>query len=474
MKPVWTAEEVEEEVSEKSLRNGAMKGSLAPQAARMGAPRGLDLGTNAKEIASASNGSILVPGREGRMRIPVRWLVLLAAFCLCADSVAQSQSSPPFQVYGGYSWLSNSLNGVPGSRQALNGWNAGVAFPPWHHLRFKLDYSMYRGSNQGEPQHAFLIMGGGQYEATIHRERFYAEALVGEGGLNGSWYKLNTTGYKNGNSGTIASFAEFLGGGVDTPIGLHAALRVEGGVQHSNFDPIEPVSQGSAPYHLAGIPTYFGRLSAGIVWIPRLGSAIRPPPLPASPVSVESELIFEGMNSVGHFKIFANSWWSYLSTAGIEYDRHSWGTFIGARLDYSAEILPVVILRQPTVTDEWGNPVGAGRTNREIVPGIAIMPIGIRLIWRDGARFKPYYVIKGGMTGYTQKAFSQFASYENFGLDQSIGMQFRINGRTDFRTGFGVFHQSNGFVVPSNPGLDEMNWNAGLCYHLGTAGRRSP
>jgi hypothetical protein len=56
------------------------------------------------------------------------------------------------------------------------------------------------------------------------------------------------------------------------------------------------------------------------------------------------------------------------------------------------------------------------------VPGIGILPIGMRLLWRDGARFKPYYVIMGGMIGYTQKTFSQYASYENLGLDQSIGI----------------------------------------------------
>jgi hypothetical protein len=404
---------------------------------------------------------ILPPGAQLR----IYWLVFLALFFPSANLTAQSPPAAPIQIYGEYSWVSNSFNGVPGSQQALNGWNAGIAFQQWHHLRFKLDYSMFSGTNLGDPQHAFMIMAGGQYEATLHRERFFAEALAGEGGLNGTWFSTANSGYKNGNTGTTASFAEFLGGGVDTPIGAHIAFRVEGGVQHSNFVPIEPLSSGAEPYHLAGLPNYFGRLSAGIVWTPSSRAAILSSSSTAAHVPVESELIFEGMNSVGHFKIFANSWWSYLSTGGVEYDRHSWGSFIGARVDYSAEILPVVILRQPSETDIWGNPRSK---SHETLPGVAVFPIGMRLIWRDGARFKPYYVIKGGIAGYTQKAFSQFAAYENLGLDQSIGMQFRINGRTDLRTGFGVFHQSNGFLVPSNPGLDEMNWNVGLSYHLGT------
>jgi hypothetical protein len=390
----------------------------------------------------------------------IYWLVFLSLFCATADSVAQSQPAPPVEIYGGYSWLSNSFNGVPGSRQGLNGGNAGVAFQPWHHLRFRMDYSLYRGVNLGDPQHAFAIMAGGQYEVNFHRERFYAVALAGEAGMNGTWFKPDNGHYKNGNTGEIASFEEFLGGGADTPIASHVAFRVEGGVQHSNFNPITELPTGR-PYHLDGIPNYFGRISAGIVWTPRLGSSSQ---TAVSHVPVESEIIIEGLNSVGHFHLFANSWWSYLTTAGVEYDRHSWGNLVGAHVDYSAEILPVVILRQPSKTDEFGNQ--RSRTF-ETVPGIAVLPIGVRLIWNDGGRIKPYYVIKGGLTGYTQKAFSQDASYENFALDQSVGLQFRVTERTGFRAGVGVFHQSNGFVVPSNPGLDAMNWNVGISYRLG-------
>ena len=385
---------------------------------------------------------------------------ILALLSISTVGAAQQMTEPPMQVYGGYSRISNSFNGVPGSQQPLNGFNAGVAFQQWHHLRFKLDYSMFRGTNVGDPQHSFFILGGGQYETTVRRELIFAEALVGEGGLNGTWFKANPAGYKNGNTGGTASFAEFLGGGIDTSIGPHTAFRIDGGVQHSNFNPIEPLPD-PAPYHVDGLPNYFGRFSAGIVWTPRAVS----PSLPDTPATpVESELIFEGLNSIGHFHIFADAWWSYLSAGGIEYDRHSWGRMLWARRDYSAEILPVLILRQPSKTDVWGGPLSQ---SHETVPGINISPIGMRLIWRDGTRFKPYYVIKGGMTVFTQKAFSQYAAYENFSLQQGIGMQFRLTDRWGFRTGFEVFHSSNGFVVPSNPGLDEMSWNAGLSYHLG-------
>ena len=402
------------------------------------------------------------------MKILIQQMLFLSLICVSIDLVAQTKTSSPVQVYGGYSALSNSFNGVPGAQHPLNGWNTGIAFPPWRRLRFELDYSSYHGTNLGNPQRAFLIMGGGQYEVVnFHRERIYAKALVGEGGLNGNWFKNDTTGYKNGNTGMIASLAEFLGGAIDTPIAPHTALRVEGGVQHTNFDPISP-SPESQPYRLAGIPNYFGRLSASIVWLPGPESVVQPRPPLAERVPVESEIIVEGINSFGHFHLLANSWWSYLSAAGIEYDRHSWGNFIGARVDYVAEFLPVVILRQPSKTDIWGNPHSK---SHETVPGIGISPIGMRLLWNNDGHLKPYLLIKLGMTGYTQKVFSQYASYENFTLQQGLGMQVKLTDRWDFRAGFAVFHQSNGFAVPSNPGLDELTYNAGLSYHLGQSRR---
>ena len=378
-------------------------------------------------------------------------------------AAAQKETQPPLQIYGGYSWLSNSFNGLPGQQKELNGWNAGVALQPWHHLRFKVDYSMFRGTNSGASQHAFIIMGGGQYEVTIHRERVFAEALVGEAGLNGNWYIGDATPYLHGDSGSTASLAEFLGGGIDTPVSRHAAIRVEGGVQHSGFVPMDPTSEGSFPSHLDGIPNYFGRLSVGMVWLPRLGSA-RPSHTARTPV--ESEIIFEGLRSFGHFKIFTGPGNSYFSTGAIEYDRHSWGRLLGARLDYSADIMPLIVLSQRTKTDVWGNPLS---TTYETFPGIGIAPVGFRLLWFDGRRFKPYFVARVGMTGYTRKTFSQDATYYNFSLQQVIGMQVKVNDHWDFRAGIDYFHQSNGFSVPSNPGLDAMAFRGGLSYHLGRA-----
>ena len=380
--------------------------------------------------------------------------VLVVALCCAARLHSQTEVTAPFQLSGGYSYLSNSFNGIPGARQALEGWDAAAAFPAWHNLRFKMEVSRYTGTNLGAQQHAIFIMGGGQYEHKLGKERLFGEALFGECGLNRYWGP-------QASPGETASFTSLLGGGADTPVNRHFALRIEGGFQYTNFALIKAVTN-TTPYKVPGLPNYFGRMSAGIVWTPRLNpvasegrSVARTPPA--------SELYFEDLNSFGHIHIFGNTWWSYLHLAGVEYDRHSWGKFVGARMDYAAEILPVAILKQPSKTDVWGN-----RLSRTFidVPGLGIAPIGVRLLWRDDKPLEFYYAVKGGMIAFTQKALSQYASYENFSLHQGVGFQLRLNDRMDLRAGFRDYHFSNGFVVPSNPGIDEMMWNGGVAYRL--------
>ncbi len=103
----------------------------------------------------------------------IKLVLVLWLFSTCTLLSAQSTASPPYELSGGYSYLSNSFNGTPGSRQPLSGGDGSLGFPAWHRLRFKLDYSMYQGTNLGAPQHAFFILGGGQYEVAFHRERIF-------------------------------------------------------------------------------------------------------------------------------------------------------------------------------------------------------------------------------------------------------------------------------------------------------------
>jgi len=193
-------------------------------------------------------------------------------------------------------------------------------------------------------------------------------------------------------------------------------------------------------------------------------AAVTTPPQTKHPV--ESEIIWEGMASYGNYNLFAIEDMTKLYTSGIEYDRHSWGYFARAQMDYVAEILPFVLLVEPAKSDYWGNPQSP---NRKLVPGLAITPIGLRMMWRSNKEhFKPYILIKGGMIGFTQKVLSNEASYEDFTLQSGFGVQTKLTRRVDLRLGlWGDFHFSNAYIVPSDPGTDVMNASWGISYHLG-------
>jgi len=188
--------------------------------------------------------------------MPGRYFVLIPLLCLASAAHAQSEATAHYQLYGGYTYLSNSFNGVPGSHQPLNGWDAALAFSSWHGLRFKLETFEYRGTNLGAPQNAMFILAGWQYSRRLLRESLFAEGLAGEANLSKNW---------PGNQliGTPASFSTLLGGGVDTPIARHFAFRIDGGFNWSNFS---LQSSYNVPYPTPGLPHDFGRISTGLVW----------------------------------------------------------------------------------------------------------------------------------------------------------------------------------------------------------------
>jgi hypothetical protein len=178
----------------------------------------------------------------------------------------------------------------------------------------------------------------------------------------------------------------------------------------------------------------------------------------------QSELIYEGLVSYGNYQLFGAAEGSKLYIAGVEYDREFWPHFLGGRLDYVSELLPVLILSQPAKTDFWGAPLSR---ERELIPGFGITPLGARLLWRDRKLLMPYFEVKGSVLGFSQKALSPDSTYENWSFQLSAGLKLKLRGRYDLRVGLlNDLHFSNGFVVRSNPALDVMNANVGIVYHL--------
>jgi hypothetical protein len=178
-----------------------------------------------------------------------------------------------------------------------------------------------------------------------------------------------------------------------------------------------------------------------------------------------SELVYEGMVSYGNYKVFGGAENAKLYAAGIEYDRELWPKVFHTRVDGVLEILPVVLLTQPQRTDIWGDTL---TRSRKIVPGVGITPVGFRLLWRDGQRIMPYFEVKGSVIGFTQKALSSEATYENWSFHLTQGLKVKLRGKYDLRLGvLSDLHFSDAFVVRANPALDVMNVNVGVVYHLG-------
>lgn len=188
----------------------------------------------------------------------LRPFLLIAVACLPIVLCAQNEKPAHYQLFGGYTFLSNSPNGLQGEHQPLNGWDTSIEFPPWNNLRFKMEYSEYIGTNLGASQKPFYIMAGGQYSQRLGKESVYVEGLFGNVGINRYWGPNQLTG-------DTASFATFFGGGVDTPINRRFAFRVGGDYVWSNLSLIQSVSY-AAPYTYPGLPRYFGRVNSGIVW----------------------------------------------------------------------------------------------------------------------------------------------------------------------------------------------------------------
>jgi len=197
---------------------------------------------------------------------------------------------------------------------------------------------------------------------------------------------------------------------------------------------------------------------------------------------VPSDLYFSAYIPSICFKFAGGPTDAFIYTGGIEYDRNGLnrhfsvaiypfkelGKLIHARFDYAAEVTPLAILRQPTLTDNAGYALSSARKS---VPGLAIEPFGFRMVWRGGKAIQPIWSLRFGGVVFTQKALSRNATYANMSGQTSLGTQIRLTPRADMRVGWELFHFSNGYVNGSNPGLDNLGVNFGIVYHLPRGGR---
>jgi hypothetical protein len=187
-------------------------------------------------------------------------------------------------------------------------------------------------------------------------------------------------------------------------------------------------------------------------------------PQPSGRQPVASEIAETTMISYGNYRVFGAADRCNVYASGVEFDRHSWGYHFKARWDYVTEVLPFVLLSQPVQADFWGNPQSP---DQELVHGFGASPFGFRLLWRDTQRVKPYLTGKIGMVVFGKPAFSPDSSNWAFNFQGEFGLEVRLNDRVELRLSpLDYFHVSNGYLAPSNPGMDELAPKFGLSYRL--------
>ena len=202
------------------------------------------------------------------MRLWLRLFPAIALLLFVAAPGLQAQENQQkwqslYELYGGYSLLSNSPNGVKGARQPLNGFEAELAMLRWHGLRFKVATSDYRGTNLNAQEHLLFLTGGGEYDHRVgSREVGFLEGLMGNVAMNKNWMA-------NGAAGQTASFLGIAGGGLDTSIGHNLAIRVKGDFLYMNLHPGIAALPSPAPIYpngVHGLPNFYARMGAGLVW----------------------------------------------------------------------------------------------------------------------------------------------------------------------------------------------------------------
>lgn len=122
--------------------------------------------------------------------------------------------------------------------------------------------------------------------------------------------------------------------------------------------------------------------------------------------SPESEIGVVGGGSVGSIHLFGFASDRQLDQFGVQYARHSWGGLLRARVDYLAEALPAVLLREPSVD---GRDSKALTSERKRGYGADVAPIGVRLLWRRNQRWKPYLIGDGGILHFKDRVLSTAA-----------------------------------------------------------------
>ncbi|HVI79510.1 MAG TPA: hypothetical protein VM715_15355 [Candidatus Acidoferrum sp.] len=147
-------------------------------------------------------------------------VVCFVAALLSLPMMAQENSSPKAEVFGGYQYLrmgSDTSFGSTGGAQGFNGWNAAAQLNFNRFLGVEGDFSGSYATISGISAHVYTYTGGPVVFAQVGRIKPFAHVLFGGTKLGAS---------ESGVSLSWSGYTTLAGGGVDAKFNKNVAVRV--------------------------------------------------------------------------------------------------------------------------------------------------------------------------------------------------------------------------------------------------------
>jgi len=133
-------------------------------------------------------------------------------------------------------------------------------------------------------------------------------------------------------------------------------------------------------------------------------------------------------------------------------------------LKYTAEIIPVVLIKQPQQGHEAnGNPVDLPGTKQKIY-GVGVSPIGLQMNFRRGSVLQPYLNGTAGVIYFTDNVPVADSSNFNFTFGFGAGFEIWHLENQSIVLGYKYQHISNGYTAPQNPGVDSNLFYVGYAF----------
>ncbi len=122
-------------------------------------------------------------------------------------------------------------------------------------------------------------------------------------------------------------------------------------------------------------------------------------------------------------------------------------------LKYTAEIVPVAIIRQPRQGYiSGGHPVDLPSSQN--IYGAGVSPVGLQISFRRGCVLQPYVNGSAGILYFEDQVPVAESSNFNFSLGLGAGVEIWNQDNQSILLGYKYHHISNGYTHRLNPGVD--------------------